>query len=116
MPDSRTSRTMNRISTDLKGWPGIIFLDDVLVAFSNLDDPVSGDIRERLNNSGARPAHSQLVHHLVLIQSKMQPQRALRTVAVSQDHLARLLSAAYVNGHSSTHGVAVGCRPYQFDL
>src|SRR5258708_44216 len=100
----------------LNGKAGIALLDELVAALGDLKDPVAGDVLERLHRSRTRPAYAHLIDGLMAVQTEVQPQRTLRTVAVAQHHFPRLHGPVDVNDHARPHGVAVRYRSHQFDL
>src|SRR5258708_17848215 len=106
----------SRIAHSLNGKAGIAFLDELVAALGDLNDPVAGDVLERLHRPRTRPAYAHLIDRLMAVQTEVQPQRTLRTVAVAQHHFPRLHGPVDMNDHPRPHGVLVRYRSDQFDL
>src|SRR5258708_206683 len=62
----------------------VVLLDDTVVALGYLNNLVGGDLGEMLDDARNWPSHGQIIDFGCVAETKILPQRILRTVAIPQ--------------------------------
>ena len=93
-----------------------MFLDYVVVAFGDLDDAITLDVFEVLDDFRGRPLHGNFLNGFVRTEAKVLPQGILTAVSIAQHHFAHLLFAPDFQCDTGTDGVTVALCANQFHL